>query len=65
MIKIVIRSPNNMVIVFDEKGEQMPQYQGQYSEVREKILKDAPPSARFTYLPDYDAKLEIVPREEW
>ena len=28
MIKSVIKTPNNMVIVFDENGEQIPEYQG-------------------------------------
>ena len=65
MIKAVIRSQNNMVMVFDEKGEQIPEYQGQYEEVKESILKDAPPNAVFGYFPDYETELEIVPREEW
>jgi len=65
MIKTAIRSQNNMVMVFDEEGEQIPEYQGQYEEVKESILKDAPPNAVFGYFPDYETELEIVPREEW
>ena len=65
MIKTAIRSQNNMVMVFDEDGEQIPEYQGQYEEVKESILKDAPPNAVFGYFPDYETELEIVPREEW
>ncbi len=65
MIRTVIRSQNNMVLVFDEQGEQIPEYQGQYEEVKEKILKDAPLNAVFGYFPDYETELEIVPREEW
>ena len=65
MIKTVIRAANNMVMVFDEEGEQIPEYQGQYEEVRESILKDAPPNAVFGCFPDYEIELEIVPREEW
>ena len=65
MIKTVIRCSNNMVIVFDKKGEQIPEYQGQYEEVKRKILKDAPLNAVFGCFPDYETELQIVPREEW
>ncbi len=65
MIKTVIRAQNNMVMVFDEKGEQIPEYQGQYEEVKGKILKDAPPDTVFGCFPDDETELEIVPREEW
>ena len=65
MIKTIIRSQNNMVVVFDERGEQILEYQGQYEEVKGKILKDATLNAVFGYLPDYETELHIVPREEW
>ena len=65
MIKTVIRCSNNMVMVFDKKGEQIPEYQGQYEEIKEKIVKDAPPSAVFGYFSDYETELQIVLREEW
>ena len=65
MIRTVIRCQNDMVMVFDKKGEQIPEYQGQYEEVKESILKDAPLNAVFGYLPDYKTELQIVPREEW
>ena len=65
MIKTIIRSQNNMVMVFDERGEQIPEYQNQYEEVKEKILKDAPLNAVFGYFPDYEIELQIVPREKW
>ena len=45
MIKAVIRFKNNMVMVFDKRGRQIPEYQGQYAEVKEHILKDAPLNA--------------------
>ena len=41
MIKTVISISNDMVMVFDDKGEQMPGYQGQYEDVKGKILVDA------------------------
>jgi len=47
MIKTVIRSRNNMVMVFDNKGEQIPEYQGYYEDVKEKILADAPEGYSF------------------
>lgn len=65
MIKSAIKCPNQMVIVFDEEGEQIPEYQGQYQEVRETILKDAPPEAIFGHWLDYEADIKTVPREEW
>ena len=64
-IKTVIKSQNGMVMVFDEKGEQIPEYQGRYDEVKETILKDAPPNAIFGYFPNCEAELKVVPREEW
>jgi len=65
MIKSVIKTPKNMVIVFDERGEQIPEYQGQYEEVKESILKDTPPDTLFGYFLNYETELEIVPREDW
>ena len=65
MIKLVIKCPNDMVVVFDKKGEQVPAYQGRYQEVRESILKDAPPNAVFAYLSDFEPEWRKLPREEW
>ena len=65
MIKTAIRFQNNMVFVFDAEGEQISEYQGQYEEVKEKILRDAPPDAVFTHGFWDEAKSNIVSREEW
>ena len=65
MIKTAIRCPNNMVMVFDEKGEQVPEYQGQYEAVKESILKDASLDAVFGYLSNYEPELREVLKEEW
>ena len=65
MIKTVIRLRNNMVMVFNAEGEQIPEYQGQYEDVKESILKDAPPDAAFSHGFWDDFELKIVPREEW
>ena len=65
MIRTVIRCSNDMVIVFDKNGEQIPEYQGQYQEVKGKILRDAPLNAVFGYFPDYELELQRTPRGEW
>lgn len=65
MIKTVIRCPSDMVIVLDKKGEQLPEYQGQYEGVKERILQDAPINAVFGYLSDSEPELRKVLREEW
>ena len=65
MIKSVIKAPNNMVMVFDDKGEQIPEYQGQYDKVKEPILRDAPLETVFGHWLDYEADIRTVSREEW
>ena len=65
MIKTVIRYSNDMVMVFDNKGEQIPEYQGQYKEVKGKILTDAPLNAVFVYSPDREIELQGMPRAQW
>ncbi len=65
VIKIVSRFQNDMVVVFDERGEQIPEYQGQYEEVKESILTDAPPEAVFAHGFTDFGKLDEVPREQW
>ena len=65
MIKTVIRSADGMVMVFDQRGEQLTEYVGHFDRVREKILRDAPPEARFGYFPNGEMELRMVPREQW
>ena len=65
MIKTVIRFKNNMVMVFDKRGEQMPKYQGQYEKVKESILGDALPDTIFALGLTDDGELRKVSREEW
>ncbi len=65
MIKTVVRCPDNMVMVFNEKAEQIPKYQGQYEEVKESILKSAPLNTVFAYWYDYEPELRRVAREKW
>ena len=65
VIKNVIKAPNGMALVFDGRGEQIPEYQGQYEQVKPHILQDAPPDAVFSYAFNYESKLKTVSREEW
>jgi hypothetical protein len=65
MIKSVIRCPNDMVLVFDDDEEQVPEYQGWYQQVRELILRDAPPGTIFGYWFNYESDVATLPREEW
>ena len=65
MIKTAIRCPNDIVMVFDERGRQVFEYQHRYDEVKERILKDAPPDTLFGFFFDHDTELRVVPREEW
>lgn len=63
MINQVIRFQNDMVMCFDEEGEQLPEYQGRYEEVRDKILADAPQSAEFFVI--WNVPGNAISREEW
>ena len=65
MIKTIIRLKNDMVMVFDAEGEQVPEYQGQYEEVKTGILRDAPPDAIFVNWFGYKAEPENVYRGGW
>jgi len=65
MIQTVIRLRNDLVMVFDDRGEQVTTYQGQYEGVKRDILKDAPPDAVFLNWFGSDAIPETVSREEW
>jgi len=65
VIKSVIRLKNNMVLVFDAEGEQIPEYQGQYQDVKGSILRDAPPGTVFTHWFNRAEKPEVVSRESW
>jgi len=65
MIKTVIRFQNNMVMVFDKRGEQIPRYQGQYEKVKGSILGDAPPDTIFALGFTDDGELRKILPEEW
>ncbi len=65
MIKTIIRIKNDMVMVFDEDGEQMPEYQGSYGDVKERILANAPPGSVFKHWFGYSREPEVVKGEIW
>lgn len=65
MIKTVIRIKNNMVMVFDEEGEQMPEYQGYYDEVKERIRADAAGGSVFNHWFGNSLQPEVVAGEAW
>jgi len=65
MIKTAIRFKNNMVMVFDKTGEQIPEYQGQYEKVKQSILGDALPDTIFALGFTDAGELRKVPREGW
>jgi len=64
MIDHVIKLSNRIVMVFDEKGEQLPEYQGRYEDVKAKILAHAPKSARF-FRAVWMVSGGGIPRKEW
>ena len=65
MIKTAIRFKNNMVMVFDKRGEQIPKYQGQYEKVKGSISRDAPAEAVFALGFSDDGELRKVLPEQW
>jgi hypothetical protein len=65
MIKTVIRIKNDMVMVFDENGEELPEYQGYYQDVKDRILADARPDAVFNHWFGHSLNPETVSLECW
>ncbi len=65
MIGTVVRLKNNMVMVFDDSGEQITAYQGQYDSVRTKIVQDAPLEAVFLCWLGSNSIPITVSKEEW
>ncbi len=65
MIGTVVRLKNDMVMVFDDRGEQMMAYQGQYDSVRAKIIQDAPLEVVFLCWLGSNSTPITVSREEW
>ncbi len=54
-----------MVIVLNEDGEQMPEYQGYYDVVKKKILNDAPAGSVFNHWFGHSDKPDVVSGKAW
>lgn len=54
-----------MGLVFDAEGEQSPEYQGQYQDMKGSILRDAPPGAIFTHWFNRADEPGTVLEENW
>ena len=65
MIKTAIRLRNNMVMVFNAEGEQVPDYQGQYEDVKERVLRDASSGTVFNHWFGCALEPEAVPGKNW
>jgi hypothetical protein len=65
MIKTVIRIENDMVMVFDEKGDELPEYQGYYDSVKYKIIADAPADSVFNHWFGHSVKPHQIAPECW
>jgi hypothetical protein len=65
MVKTIIRTDNDMVMVFDERGEQVPEYQGNYDDVRERVLAHASGESGFYHWFGASARPQHVPPERW
>jgi hypothetical protein len=65
MIKKIIRLQNDMVMVFDENGEQVPEYQGFYIDVKDKIMAEAPAGAVFSHWFGYAPKPVLKAVASW
>lgn len=62
----VIKWGNGMIMVFDEDGIQMPEYQGRYAEVKERILANIPKHHNVLFETGIWHKgTQNTPREDW
>ena len=65
MHEMIIRLQNDMVMVFDAAGEQVPEYQGKYEDVKESIVRDALSDASFVRCFNHADRPQNVSREDW
>lgn len=65
MIKTVIRIENDLVMVFDENGEEIPEYQGVYDYVKDRIIADASDDAVFNHWFGHSLKPHTVNEDFW
>ena len=65
MIKTVIKYPDRMVSVLDNKGEHIPECHDLYAKVKARLLEQAPSDAVFYHAFNTSPILRKVRREEW
>ncbi|OGO29900.1 MAG: hypothetical protein A2Z29_05725 [Chloroflexi bacterium RBG_16_56_11] len=65
MIKTVIRTAGDMVMVFDENGEQIPEFQGYYEDVKDKVLTGAAAGSVFNHWFGRSLDPDTVTAEVW
>lgn len=65
MIKTIIRIENDLVMVFDEKGEEIPEYQGNYDYVKDRIIADATGESVFNHWFGHSMKPHVINPERW
>jgi hypothetical protein len=65
MIAKAIKWGNGMVMVFDISGAQVPNLQGPYTEVRDRVLAAAGDETVFVHGIWDDAYVDVVSRDAW
>lgn len=65
MIASVIRTRNDMVMVFDEEGQEIPELQGPYAGVKAEIFERANGETSFKHWYGTSPSPAIVRAEEW
>lgn len=65
MLKTVIRTQTDMVMVFNENGLQISEYQGRYEDVKESILLNASRDTVFKHWHENAEEPENVPFNYW
>ena len=65
MLRTVIRLGNDMVMAFDAEGEQIPEYQGPYKDVKDRIMRDAPLDTIFNHWFGRALEPRTVSWEDW
>lgn len=66
MIKEAILFENEMVMVFDENGEQIPEYQGRHSKVVAKVILNSTDKTVFKFAKWKESVVLVeVSKEQW
>ena len=65
MIARVIKTGNDMVMAFDTSGRELPEFQGPYDLVRERVLAAASADTVFQHWFGADEAPVMVQSSEW